>query len=165
MSWWKRGFSKSGSSDRIVPTHPVDVSPVANVPSAPLRPLNDLDRDAIRKLEETFTKAGVVGEKGEPINVAARIDDILEKVAEQGSSNANELLGDRSFDLEQFGEAQNENFLITEVDEEDFVTYDVYDPIPKGSEPRLEIEQSEDGSISFRLEDGTMVHGTRPTIE
>lgn len=164
MNWWRRGFEKSGGSDRVVPMPHVDVTPVSKMPTAPIRPLNESDKHTIKKLEETFTKAGVLGEKAETIDVAARIDDVLEKVAEQGSRNVEELVGDPTFNRQQFGHANGENFLITEVDDDEFVTYDLYNP-NEGQHEDLEIEEGDDGSISFRLEDGTVLRGTRPTTE
>lgn len=162
MNWWKRG-TKEGAGERIIKTPPVDMSGVADVPTAPLKTLNNLDRDAIRVLEVGLIKSGVLGIKGEEIDTPERIDDVLESVASQGSHNVENLLGDPTFDRDFQGDVGGVNFLLEDdVDESELMTYDLYNET-KSSKVAISVEtESDDGSVALRLPDGTTIFGRIP---
>lgn len=172
MSWWKKLLSIKSPQQitRELRVHSFKEEEVPAVLTSTHRPLNTKDIEIIKRLEKELLKAGVL----EPIHIEEeegssdflvedRIEDILQAVYEQGLDNVKDLVGD--FDLDNYiistGKDLGENPML-EVDDLDSVVYGTYkDSDNRSSQVSVKTDQS-NGSVAFRLSDGTTLFGKIP---
>jgi len=163
VNWWNRSKPDKSQENRIIKRPPLDTTGISKVPSAPLKELNARDIDAIKDIEASLIKAGVIGEKGEIIETPERIDDVLDEVARKGSENVRELLGDPNFNIDLLlQENSGENFLIEEVDDDEYIAYDGFNETEDTSDSFTIEPEGVDGDIALRLPDGTTIFGRIP---